>query len=195
MVLAKYNNIEYPEKYRVISNYTKYETNDGQNIIFESFRVIQAKCPILNGIDYHFKWSGSKMPKITSNLQEVEKIVDSPEDYYDFAQLKFKKSLLFNDTCIVHLFCEMDDVDNKSQPFVENKVAIPLDFIHYRIILRHKDSNFKKNAIISRKKIDAQMSSQYKNIGSIPFDVNSKSYEYQLLTPETGYYYRIEWEK
>ncbi|GHT41276.1 hypothetical protein AGMMS49965_10820 [Bacteroidia bacterium] len=35
----------------------------------------------------------------------------------------------------------------------------------------------------------------YETIETVTFDNPCKSYEYHLLEPEVGYFYRIEWQK
>lgn len=89
----------------------------------------------------------------------------------------------------------MDDFDNISQPHLDYKVDKPINIIHYRVILRHKDSSFKTPATLKRMPINSKGPSTYEEFGSIPFDAVSKSYNYDLINPEVGYYYRIEWIK
>jgi hypothetical protein len=65
------------------STFIKYETSDGNNIVYEVYKLIQCKRPILSEYDYNFKWSGTHLPTITSNLQSVLDIVDenNPSNY------------------------------------------------------------------------------------------------------------------
>jgi len=79
------------------STFVKYETLDGNTITYETHKLIQAKKPILTEIDYSFKWTGSHMPKISSDLQDVTNIVDEHDaTKYDKAILKFRKPIYYN---------------------------------------------------------------------------------------------------
>ena len=178
------------------STFIKYETTDGKQIVYETYKLLQCKKPILTEMDYNFKWSGSIMTKVTSDLQDVINIVDEKNpDMYDKAILKFKKPLHYNQNSVLHFKAELDDVDGKSLPHVETRVTDEIDIIHYRIILKHKSETYDKNAILERCKMNSNMSSNFEKIKEIAFDKNTKSYEYHLLNPEVQYYYRITWEK
>ncbi|WP_370425287.1 hypothetical protein [Tenacibaculum dicentrarchi] len=154
---------------------------------------MQCKRPILSDYDYNFKWSGTHLPVITSNLQEVTNVVDDNNpSHYDKAVLKFKRPLTFNESCVIHFKSQLDDTDKQSDTHVSNRILRPVDVIHYRIILKYKDSN--TNAILERKKNDA-VSQNFEKIREIAFDLDSKSYEHHLLNPELGYIYRIRWDR
>ncbi len=178
------------------STFIKYETTDGKHIIYETYKLLQCKKPILTEMDYNFKWSGSIMPKITSDLQDVINVVDEKNpDSYDKAILKFKKPLHYNQNSVLHFKAELDDVDGKSLPHVETRVIDEIDIIHYRIILKNKNDNYDSNAILTRCKMNSKMSAKFEKIKEIEFDKTTKSYEYHLLNPDVQYYYRITWEK
>lgn len=158
------------------------------------FKLIQAKRPLLTEYDWGFKWSGSHLPIITSDYQNVKDVLDEKDPgKYDKAVLKFSKPLYYNQTTVVHFKAIADDSDHKSGTYVESKVKYEVDVIHYRIVLKHKAENFDTNAIIERKKIKSDVGSKYEKIKEIPFDKGTKSYEYHLFSPEIGYYYRISW--
>lgn len=175
------------------STFIKYETLDGNRILYDVYKLIQCKRPILSEYDYNFKWSGTYKPNITSDLQAVIDVMDfnNPSNY-DKAILKFKKPLIFNESCVIHFKADLDDADKQSGTFVSNRIIRPVDVIHYRILLRHKEDN--PNAFIERKKIDA-VTQNFNKIREIPFDKISKSYEFPLLNPELGYIYRISWKR
>lgn len=175
------------------STFIKYETLDGNNISYEVYKLIQCKRPILSEYNYSFKWSGTNQPKIHSDLQTVIDVMDfnNPSNY-DKAILKLKKPLIFNESCVIHFKADLDDSDKQSGTYVSNRIIRPVDVIHYRILLRHKDDN--PNAIIERKKIDA-VSQAFDKVKEVPFDKTSKSYEHPLLNPELGYIYRISWDR
>lgn len=178
-----------------VSAFTKYETSDGVHIVNETDRVIQSKRVILTQVEQYFKWSGSRMPVITSRLQDVKDVVSADGNNYDCAILKLKRPLVFNETGVIHFHAQMDDVDSVSGPYLDFKVDMPINIIHYRVILKHKPDSYNVPAKFLRRKINSAVPSKYEPICSVEFDKNSKSYEYHLISPDAGYFYRIEWEK
>ncbi|GHT35176.1 hypothetical protein FACS189434_12570 [Bacteroidia bacterium] len=118
------------------------------------------------------------------NLKKTDKVL-----------LKLKKPIYYNQNCIIHFKTECDDTDKKSMPYVASRVEKETDIIHFRIILKHKPNEFDSNAILERELISSEIRVGYEKIKEIPFDKITKSYEYHLLAPETGYFYRIRWEK
>lgn len=177
-----------------VSVFTKFETIDNTHSIFETYRVIQSKRLVLTEINQMFKWSGSRLPKVSSKFQEVKDVITEKQDY-DKAILRFKRPLLYNETGVVHFRAETDDFDNKAKPHLDYKVAAPINIIHYRVILKHKNSEFNAPAKILRKPIYSKHPADYEEIGSVTFDERAKSYEYYLTNPEIGYFYRLQWEK
>lgn len=141
-----------------------------------------------------FKWSGSRLPKVSSKFQEVKDIIIEKQDY-DRAILKFKRPLLYNETGVVHFRAETDDFDNTAKPHLDYRVEAPINIIHYRVVLKHKPSNFKTPAKILKKPIHSKHPVEYEEVGSVTFDEKAKSYEYYLTDPEIGYFYRLQWEK
>jgi hypothetical protein len=175
------------------STFIKYETLDGNKISYEVYKLIQCKRPMLSKYDYSFKWSGTHLPNITSELQKVENVLDSRDpSNYDKAILIFSKPLSFNDSCVINFKADLDDTDKKSETYISNRIIRPVDIIHYRIVLRYKDTS--SNAILERRKIESA-SQVFEKIKEIAFDYTSKSYEYALLNPELGYIYRIKWDR
>lgn len=67
------------------STFAKYETEpDGRHIRIESFRQIQSKQLVMTGLNYSFKWTGSKKPRITSHLQNTDgRIYEGEKGTYD----------------------------------------------------------------------------------------------------------------
>lgn len=178
------------------STFIKYETLDGNLITYETYKLIQVKKPVLTEMDYNFKWTGTHLPIVTSDLQDVVNIVDEKDPTkYDRALLKFKKPVYYNQNCVLHFKATLDDVDKVSQPFVETRVINEVDIIHYRIILKNKDESFSQNAILEKRRIDSVLSVSFEKIREIPFDAVTKTFEYHLLNPEIGYFYRIRWNK
>ena len=72
------------------------------------------------------------------------------------------------------------------------------EFIGHATFVKYetKPDNYRSPASLKRKKIKTQTgSADYNILKTISFDETCKSYEYHLLEPEVGYFYRIEWEK
>lgn len=185
----------YKEPYEKVSVFMKFETLDSTHSEFEMYRVIQAKRIVLLEVEQHFKWSGTKRPKVTSKTQIVKDVLNNDTNTYDKAILVFKKPLLFNETGVLHFHAELDDYDGKASPCLEHKVDMPVNIIHFRIILRHKNDAFNASAKLMRRKIDSCNITGFEILESVSFDMKLKSYEYHLINPEVGYFYRIEWEK
>lgn len=183
------------EPYEKVSIFMKFETDDSTHSIFEMYRVIQAKRIILTEVEQYFKWSGTKLPKVTSKFQIVKNVINYDTNTYDKAILTLKNPLLFNETGVLHFHAELDDYDGKAIPCLEHKVDMPVNIIHFRVILRHKNDEFDLPAKLLRRKINTCNVVGFETLESISFDKRSKSYEYHLISPEVGYFYRIEWEK
>jgi len=185
-----------PYDFHNISTFVKYSTDDGNIINFETYKIIQVKKPIFTEFEYNFKWTGSIMPKITSNIQKVKNIVDvNDATKYDKAILTLKKPAYYNQNVAIHFKAELDDADKKSSPHVETRVTNEISIIHYRIILKHKSDDYNVNAILEKKKMNSAVNVGFTKIKEIPFDNFTKSYEYYLLEPEINHYYRIRWKK
>lgn len=182
-------------EYKKLSAFSFYDTVDGVKGVYESFRVIQSKRLCLRFVDWNFKWSGSKRPVLSSSLQRVDgKVIDGGQEY-DKVRLAFNRPLAFNETETVHFRAEVDDVDGMAGPYSAYRVDSPINLVHFRITLRHKSQEFNRPAFIQRKLIESQYSVDYTNVCTVPFDKETKSYHYDLLNPEVGYFYRILWEK
>lgn len=94
------------------STFVKYETIDGKIIVFENYKLIQAKKTMITEFSFSFKWSGSIMPKVSSDIQTCTNIVDDQDpSKYDSAILQFKKPLYFNENEVIHFKAILDDTD------------------------------------------------------------------------------------
>ena len=173
----------------------RYETSDGYNIDYNIYRIIQSKVPLLHQINHGFKWSGTKSPKVTSDLQELSFIQKGAmEDDFDTACLKFEQPLRYNETAVVHFRAELDDSDEKSETMISYKVSSFSELIHFRVILRHKGEDYREKAKVYMKRIGASVN-KLKEIDTIPFDTQTKSYEFLKERPEIGYLYILKWER
>lgn len=186
---------ENPEEYKKIAAFTSYEAVDDTHGIFEVFKVIQSKRLILQQVEHNFKWTGTQRHVISSELQEIERLIISEKKDYDKALLRLKKPLGFNESCTIHFKALTDDIDGMAQPHLDFKVSSAMNVIHFRVTLKNKGGDFAKPAKILKKPIESNVPLGYEQYGSIPFDIQSKSYQYCLPEPEIGYFYRLEWEK
>lgn len=173
----------------------RYETSDGYNIDYDIYRIIQSKVPLLHQINHGFKWSGTKSPKITSDLQELSFIQKGAlEDDFDIACLKFNQPLKYNETAVVHFRAELDDSDEKSDTMISYKVSSFSELIHFRVILRYKGDDYRATAKVYMRRIGAPVN-KLKEIDTIPFDHQTKSFEFLKERPEIGYLYILKWER
>ncbi|MDR1984408.1 MAG: hypothetical protein LBQ28_06270 [Prevotellaceae bacterium] len=176
------------------SSFIKYEASaDAKKIIYEVYRLIQIKCPILTKYEYEYQWSGSKQPAFSSKLQNFEKInLRKDEREFDKAIFKFKTPVHYNQNALIHVRVDLDDTDLNSSTYVQSTIDEDIDIIHYRIVLKYKKHS--ENAILEKRQIGS-ISLNYTKIDEIPFDNETKSYEYHLLNPDVGFMYRIRWNR
>lgn len=193
--IHKFIKKENEENYKKISAFTSYETTDGIHGTYEIYKIIQSKRLFLSEVDHNFKWSGSKEPKISSNLQEIKHKPQIIPDDYDKVVLHLKQPLHFNETGTIHFKAETDDFDSKAKPFLDHKVNCEMNLVQFRVTLKNKDDSYSKPAKFMKKPITSNVSTDYTLCESIEFDSKSKSYQYNLTNPEIGYFYRLEWEK
>ena len=194
MQLHKISVGRYPLGYTGSSTFIKYSTEDGNTINYEVYKHIQCKALIMDRFDYGFKWSGTTPPKISSKVQEIGRITESEEGHYDNAVLHFKQPLLYNQNSLIHILMELDDADHQSSTYLEIKVqSSTLQLGQFRVELKYKPDNYSENAVLSIKKIDTEITQDYKEIKQIPFDGKTKSYEYNLIEPKAGFFYRLTW--
>lgn len=190
---------ELPEDYIRLSVFSSYETSNGTNGVYERYRMIQVKRLALSSIYFQFKWTGRKTPIIKSDLQIVEgDPINGGNDYNQYDKIKFVfkgRPLLFNETAMVHFRAEVDDIDHSAIPMDCYKVETFTPLIHFRATLRHKPNDYYVPAKLQKCRIGDNVLTDFQDIRTIPFDVSTKSYQYDLINPEVGYYYRILWER
>ena len=195
-VLNRFLEKDTTEKHRCIANFVRYKTNDGENIEFESYKLIQVKCSIMQYFETGFKWTGKNFPKVHSELQDV--VFSKPSesaDEYDSAKLKLREPALYNQTKVIHFKTTTNDAAKISEPKVELCVKLPIEFIQINISLGYKDSSFNKTAKVERARWGINMPQRYELLDSISFDSNLKQYSYSFINPEPGYLYKISWER
>lgn len=182
--------------YKRIATHIKYDALDKTHINYDVYRIVQAKCILLQKIIHGYHWTGSKEPEIDSKYQTVtnKQVRGESDDMYSTVDLQFREPLLYNETTVAHFNSKMDDTDMKAEPFVSFKTTNS-EFLFFKIILRYKDSSFCEPATLYKRKINATTMNKDKAIETIPFDKESKSYEYSMPAPEVGYFYTIQWDK
>ena len=62
------------------------------------------------------------------------------------------------------------------------------------MILRHKGVDYKSKAKVYKRRIGASVN-KLKEIDTIPFDHQTKSFEYLKERPEIGYLYILKWDR
>mgnify|MGYP004444580253 CR=1 FL=1 len=178
------------------SSFINYKTYDGENIEFETYKLIQAKCSILQYFDLGFKWSGNTKPHITSDLQDVVTTHYTNDiTEYDVAKLKLRVPILYNQTTVIHFRSVMNDAAHLSEPKVEISVQYPIEYVNIVVSLGYKPSGYNKTAKVERRIKDSNIPQNYELIDSVSFDDIHKQYTYRLINPEPGYYYRIIWDR
>lgn len=193
-VLNRFLEKDVSGNYRCISSFVTYRTDDGDNVTFDVHKLIQVKCAIMQTFDTGFKWTGEMEPVWKSDLQEVVTVnKNNDAGKYDTLQLRFKNPPLYNQTTVVHFQSQINDVNRTSKPQVEIRVEYPADYIQIVVDLGYKTKG--KPAVISRKLIHSDLASEYENIDSVSFDAIHKQYIYRCPNPQTGYFYRISWER
>ena len=185
--------------YRRIATFIEYKTNtnNAEIIEFQSYRIIQVKTPVLKSIDVIYKWSGNGKTEITSDLQDIETKIDNIEkpQGYSKATLTLQQPKLYNETAVFHHKITADDADHSSDTKVELKIDEPIDLVRVNISLGYKPDNYKGTAKVERSAITHDAPPSYEQVGIIPFDPILKEFTYTLKYPDSGYFYKISWER
>lgn len=184
------------KEYNKVSSFYVFKTEDGIKSTFETYRLIQCKRPILTQIEYKYKWSGSRPPIMTSKNQEIEQYPPNNDAHtWDKAIIKFRRPLVYNESTVIHIKTENDDVDKTAKPWVECRLESPIEIMQFRILLGYKNKSYSKKAYFKRKKLDAETGSDFEILHSVDFDSQYKQYYHVEVNPTPGYTYRLEWEK
>lgn len=192
-IFIKQNHVK---DYDTIASFAEYRCDNRTNSTYDTYRLIQCKRPMLAEIKYHFKWSGSVLPKISSNCQDIKRPVHiSSPDEWDYAILELKRPLTYNECTVLHVHTENDDTDGTASPYISLKVEFPISYIQFRVLLSYKPKEYNRVATFERRKITSNVETDWEAIASIPFDTNYKSYTCMQERPTPGFYYRLSWEK
>lgn len=186
----------HPEEYKKVSSFYVFQCDDGIHSTFETYRLIQCKRAILSKLEYKYKWSGNIFPKISSDNQLIEQLPPNNDPCkYDTAIIKFTKPLTYNESTVLHIKTENDDIDGKAKPYLECKLTSSIEIMQFKILLAYKPETYSKMAIVTRRLIDSETTPEFERIGSVSFNQKYKQYAHVILRPDVGYIYRIEWEK
>lgn len=173
-----------------------YEVVNAQTHKHDLYKIIQSKRPFLYSIYHGFSWSGSKQPRISSELQEIGELKKGTKgDPFDRVELILKKPLLYNETTTAHFHADMDDTDGKAEPFLNFAVNVPMTMISYKVILRDKPEGFSDKAIVEKIPTREGSIRAHELVDEVCFDSETKSYSYSLPYPEPGYSYKLSWKK
>lgn len=193
--LNKFIEQAHAEDFLKLSFFSTFIQLDDTKSTYDGYRLIQSKRPVLKEVPWGFKWTGSKLPKISSTLQECNGQINLNKNGYDNVVLQFRKPLRYNETAVLHFHAEMNDIDGTAQPHLDVKIESPFSMVHYRVVLCNKEPQFNRKAKFMRMPIQSGSPSKYETLDMITFNSTTHSYEHVLTNPEVGYYYRLEWEK
>ncbi len=184
------------KEYKSISTSYVFYSKDGRKSTLDTFRMIQCKRLFLSGIRFSFKWTGSKMSRLSSDIQTIDNVSHNDDvNKWDEAVLKFIKPLRYNECTVMHIKSENDDVDGIAKPWLSSKLESPIDMINYCVMLAYKPDGYNKPAMFERKKIDTEVDGDFEQLESVEFDSGNKLYRYCKVSPEPGFVYRLRWEK
>ena len=184
------------KEYKSIATSYIYQSKDGKKSTLDTYRMIQCKRLFLTEIHFNFKWTGSKMPKLSSDIQTIENVRHNQDsNKWDDAVVKFDRPLRYNECTVMNIKSENDDIDNTAKPWLSCKLSTPIDMINYQIMLSYKQEGYRQPAIFERKKIDTDVDGDFEYIERVEFDTGNKIYRFSKVNPEPGYIYRLRWEK
>lgn len=186
----------YAEGYVPLSSSAKMTTSDGKTYIYEIYRHIQVKQPVMRAFTHKYTWTGTKDPKATSDLQKISPAKSIEGDTRKVITLTFPQPRIYNDVEILHLRMECDDTDQVAQPCISLNVQYPIRLISFDVeLLSAPKGYFGENAKVCRKALEKGAAATIEDIAIVNFDSITKSFSYQLPNPEPGYEYFISWSK
>ena len=174
--LTRHMRNRYPDGYSRISTFARY-TSDGKIVRYEAYRTIQCRQPLMSAFLHGYKWTGSGRPRITSTLQTVGTRSDGGASDYDCVGLAFPRPY------------------GASEPHVEFRVHEPVELIVWRVGLRHVPRHYRKEARVTRRRIDARFNARPEHVAQVGFDAPVWGYQYHVTRPEPGYFYCLEWDR
>lgn len=191
--IIKQNN---KNEYNRISSFFVFRSEDGVRSTFETYRLIQCKRPILTDIEYKYKWTGSILPRMSSEKQIIEQLPpNNDKNKWDTAIIKFKRPLIYNESTVIHIKTENDDSDGTASPWLEGSVSSSVEILQFRVMLGYKPDGYRQNAVFERLRKDSEVGNNFTFICHVPFEDTYKQYFHICINPDPGYIYRLRWEK
>lgn len=184
------------EAYKSISTSFVFHSKDGKKSTLDTYRMIQCKRLFLAEIHFNFKWTGTRMPKLSSSAQSIENVHHNEDGgKWDDAIVKFARPLRYNECTVMNIKTENDDFDGTAKPWLSCKLSSPIEMIIFNIMLSYKSDDFNKSAVFERKKIDTEVDGEFEYLESVEYNAGNKQYSFCKVNPEPGYVYRLRWEK
>ena len=169
---------------------------------YDVYKNIQSGKPLLTKMDIKFKWSGDEIDPdkvIAKSVTHDISRINVETDAYDWVLLSFKTPLFYKQatTCHLHL-SNLTDYVKKSKPYLAFSVKEdePVRLVRYRVYLKDVDRHYDRMAKLEYKNASSPEGVEYVQVPEtemIPFDKATKSYKYDLVDPEPGYDYRVNW--
>lgn len=60
-----------PKGFNAIASFSRYQTNNGRQIVYEIYKVVQARRPWISEYVHEYFWTGSTPPIISSEMQDI----------------------------------------------------------------------------------------------------------------------------
>ncbi|PUA20377.1 hypothetical protein C7W93_11650 [Glaciimonas sp. PCH181] len=186
----------HPSGFLPLSSIAKYVTSDGKNLEFETLRHLQIKRPFLRHIDHAFHWTGSKEPKVSSEIQIVQPVKRSQNTTASSVKMIFPRTRIYNDVEVVHIKMLIDDSDEKSETYLSMRVQAPICLISFQVDLLHVTQRYHgESAKFTRSLIENGSAAVIEDIKIIQFSASTKSFFHMVTNPEPGYEYKLWWPR
>lgn len=93
---------------------------------------------------------------------------------------------------MINFHAELDDTDKQSKTTISHGITQDVDIVQFRVVLQYKSE--KSNAVIEKQPLNS-VSKDWRLHKEVAFNLETKSYEYNLLNPDVGWLYRIRWDR
>jgi hypothetical protein len=169
---------------------------------YDIYKNIQAGKPLLTKMEIKFKWSGDVIDPskvIPSSVTHEVTPIKVEDQEYDHVTLSFKTPLFYKQATTCHLHLDnLTDFEKQSKPYLAFSVKEdePVRLIRYRVYLKDVDRHYDRVARLERRKESSPNGVVFvpvKGKERIEFDPETKSYHVDLVDPEPGYDYRVNW--
>lgn len=188
-------NRRYPRGYLPLSSAARFTTADGRMATYEVFRHIQIKQPVMKNFDHKFGWSGTKDPVVSSDIQTCSEVRPIEGEGRKVVRLSFPRAKIYNDVEIIHIKMNLDDSDDRAEPYLSLRVDEPIRLISFRVELLHHNGRYIGQHATVTKTATSTTAPIPEQIATVAFDATTKSFYFQAVDPEPGYAYKIMWPK